>query len=1040
MRTKSNSWRSIFPTSLFMATALAGGITILPQQAIANVHSASVAQQASVLKGKVVDAKGEAIIGASILEDGTSNGTLTDIDGNFTLSNFKGRTVTISYIGYKTQKITVTGKTNINVTLVEDNKALDEVVVIGYGSVKKSDLTGSVSSVSGNDLVKNATSSPVSALQGRAAGVTVNLGSGSPDATASIQIRGVGTPNDSNPLYVVDGFPMNDINYLNPNDIKSIEILKDASATAIYGSRGANGVVLITTKGGEVSKMKVNFDAYYGFENLAANHDMLSADKYQQLVNEAYQNAQEEAPYTSAPQYNTNWYDATMQTGTFQQYNASLSGGSDKVQSLFSANYYKRKGIMKTTGFDRIALNQNNTFMPYKWLTLRSSLALSVSHNTSLDATSSYMNTTLSTGSIFMSSLIAPPNIPIWDESTNYYQGIHALRLPNPVGVEARNNRKNKRNYMVANVSGDIKFTKDLIYTSRFGIKIYNRNDISFDPEYYETADISNLMNTVYRYTQKQTDWTWENQLTYHHNWNDVHDFSIMGATSARKFKNDQYDVSKQNTPSDNMNFWFFDSATENPLASGTGAELTMLSYLGRVNYSLLDRYLITASIRADGSSRFTKNNRWGYFPSVSAAWRISEEPFFKTLKNTWWDNAKLRVGYGEIGNENIYSYYPYLTPISQGYYYTLGNTQNRINGAVATGIGNEDAQWETSKQFNIGADLGFFNSRLTATVDFYIRQTDNILLSQQIPQISGFEQMVRNVGGMKNTGLEFTATWQDHIGDFKYSISGNAAIVKNEVTDLGSSAALISMIPYDNVLIDLQGKLGNIIRSEVGHPYGQFYGYKTDGIFQNRSEIENYKNSKGQVIMPDAQPGDMKFKDLNDDGVIDANDMTYIGNPIPKVTFGINLNAEWKNFDVSMLFTGMANRKIFNAAKYYLNRFDGRQNVRVNFSYWHGEGTSNENPAISHSTTRNDLNFRASDWYVEDGSFVRLKTLQIGYTFHPKFEGFAPSIRVYFAAQNLFTITGYSGFDPEISSDISVDRGQYPQPRSFMFGTNINF
>ncbi len=979
--------------------------------------------------GRIVDERGEPIVGATVSQKGTNNATITDLDGNFTLNAPYGSMLTVSYVGFVDQDIKASD--NIKVVLKEDQKSLDEVVVIGYGSVKKSDLTGSVSSVNGDDLVKTATNSPIAALQGRAAGVTVNLGSGSPDATASIQIRGVGTPNDSNPLYVVDGFPMSDISYLNPNDIKNIEILKDASATAIYGSRGANGVVIITTKSGQTGNVKISVDAYYGFENIAANHDMLNAAQYQQLVNEAYKNAGEEEPYSGNPEYNTNWYNEAMHTGTSQSYNASLSGGSDKVQSLFSANYYKRNGVVKTTSFNRVTLNQNNTFKPYKWLTFHSSLAVSIIHNTSLDATS-----------IFMSSLIAPPNIPIIDPETGYYQGIHALRLTNPIGAEARNNRKNKRNSIVANVSSDINFTKDLIFTSRFGIKMYNRNDINYSPVYFETSDISNLVNTVNRYTQKTYDWTWENQLTYHHNWNDVHDLTVMAATSARKYKNDQYDVSKENLPSDDISFWYFDSATENPLASGSGAELTMLSYLGRINYSLLNRYLLTASFRADGSSRFTKDHRWGYFPSTSLAWRISEEPFFKSLNANWWDNVKLRIGYGEIGNENIYSYYPYLTPISQAYYYTLGKSQARINGATPSGIGNSDAQWETSKQFDVGLDLGFFNNRLTSTIDYYIRRTDNILLSQQIPDVSGYSSMIRNVGGMKNIGLEFTATWQDRIGELKYTVSGNMAFVKNEVTDLGTSAALISNIPYDYTLIDLQGKLGNIIRSVVGKPYGQFWGYKTDGIFQNQFEIDNYKDPRGKVIMSDANPGDMKFKDLDNDGEITTGDMTFIGNPIPKCTFGLTLNGEWKNFDVNLLFAGVAGRKIFNATKYYFERFDGKQNVYANFidNYWHGEGTSSKSPAITHNTTRNDLNFRASDWYVEDGSFVRLRTFQLGYTFHSRSSGANPSIRVYVAAQNLFTITGYSGFDPEVNSDISVDRGQYPQPRTFMFGTNINF
>lgn len=998
-----------------------------------NVHNTSnVSQQNETVNGVVTDVNGDPIVGASVIQKGTKNGTITDIDGRFSFSAPVGCTLVISYIGF--QDVEVISGRNLKIQLREDQKALEEVVVIGYGTVKKSDLTGSVSSVKGDELTRMATGSPVAALQGRAAGVTVNLSSGSPDASASIQVRGVGTPNDSSPLYVVDGFPMADIDYLSPNDIKSIEILKDASACAIYGSRGANGVVVITTKSGQSGDLKTLFTAYCGIEHMASKPTMLTSSQYAELSNEAYTNADKDPVYvnTSSLDYDTNWYDAISHTGTFQQYNLNLSGGSEKVQSAFSAGYYKRDGLVKSTKFDKITLSENNVFKPTKWLAFRSSMTVSMLHFKRLDATS-----------LFLSSLIAPPDLPVWDNETNYYTGIKRMRLENPAGRIARNNGRNKRFFFVGNFSADINLAKDLVFTSRFGVKTRNRNDVDFTPVYYETSDNSTLLNVVYRNTQRAIDWTWENMLNFHHNWKGVHDLTVMGATSARSYKNDYYSVSKQSVPIETDNFWYFDSATENPMASGYGAELTMLSYLGRINYSLFDRYLLTVSIRADGSSRFAKNNRWGYFPSTSLAWKYTEEPFIKRLNLKWLNSGKIRFGYGEIGNENISSYYPYLTPISQQYYYTLGISQTRINGATPSGIGNEDAKWETSKQGNIGIDLGLFNNQLILSADFYVRKTSDILLSQQIPNLSGFSSMVRNVGGMKNTGLEFSATYKGHISDFKYDVNGNFAVVRNRVTSLGSSDALIRSIPYDNILIDLQGSLGNIIRSEVGRPYGQFYGYKTAGIFQNQNEIIAYKGADGKPIQPDALPGDTKYIDVNRDGVIDTKDMTFIGNPIPDVTFGLSVNASWKNYDFNVLFTGVAGNDIFNAAKYYFMRFDGKQNVRTEYlkEYWHGEGTSNKQPIVTQDLTRNTRNFRGSDYYVENGSFVRLKTLQLGYTFTPRLaQNFKPSIRVYFSAQNLFTITGYSGFDPEINSDISVDRGQYPQPQSFMLGTNINF
>ena len=984
------------------------------------------------ISGIIRDVSGP-VIGVNILEEGTSNGTISDLNGKFTLEVSENAVLKFTYVGYLPQEVKIGNQKSLDIMMREDAQTLDELVVVGYGSVKKSDLTGSVSSVKAEDITKIATSSPVAALQGRAAGVSVSLGSGSPDATASIQIRGVGTPNDSSPLYVVDGFPMSDINHLSPNDIESIEILKDASACAIYGSRGANGVVVITTKKGSKKAATLKYDGYYGIERLASKPTMLNSSQYAELSNLAYTNAGEDPLYSSTTNmpYNTDWYDAVSHLGQFQNYNISMTGGGEKVQSVFSANYYKREGIVKSTDFDRISLNQNNVFKATSFLKFETSLSVAMTDHKRLDPTS-----------IFLSSLIAPPDIPVIDPETNYYTGIRKMRLENPAGRIARNNGKNKRLYFVGNFSADLNLTKDLVFTSRYGVKVRNNHDSDFVPVFYETADNSTLMNTVSRKTSRTIDWTWENMLTYHHNFNNKHDLTVMGAMSARNYTNDAYEVTKQNVPIESDEFWYFDSATENPLAKGDGAELTMLSYLGRVNYNLLDRYLITASFRADGSSRFMKNNRWGYFPSAALAWKLSEESFFKNWEQNALSGVKVRAGYGAIGNENITSYYPYLTPISQQQYYTLGQNQDRINGSLPSGIGNVDAKWETSTQLNFGVDLSLLNNRLSVTADYYIRKTEDILLTQQIPNISGFSSMVRNVGGMQNKGFEFSLGFKGSKGDFSYSVNGNFALVSNEVTSLGTSKALVASFPYDYSLIDLQGALGNIIRSEVGKPYGQFYGYVTDGIFQNQAEIDAYVKD-GNLIQPDAKPGDRKFKDLNNNGKIDDGDMDFIGNPIPDVTYGLSFDASYKNFDLSLLFQGVAGNEIYNAAKYYYMRFDGKQNVRQEYldDYWRGENTSNVQSIPTKDLTRNSRNFRNSDYYVENGSYLRLKNIQLGYTFSPRLaEGFKPSIRLYISAQNLFTISGYSGFDPEVATDLSVDRGQYPQAQSFMIGTVINF
>ncbi|MDR2389504.1 MAG: TonB-dependent receptor [Tannerellaceae bacterium] len=984
------------------------------------------------ISGLVTDVTGEPIIGANVVEKGTSNGTITATDGKFTLEVSSGAVLSVSFIGYITREINPGNQTSLVIELTENTQALDEVVVIGYGAVRKSDLTGSVSSVKSEDLTKMATASPVAALQGRAAGVLVVQESGSPDATAAIKIRGIGTTNNADPLYVVDGFPMGDINYLNPTDIEALEILKDASACAIYGSRGANGVVLITTKKGKSGALKVQVNAYDGIENLANRPQMLNSQEYATLSNEAYANAGQDPLYANTGGLpDTDWFKEVSRVGKIQNYNISLSGGGDRITSLFSANYYRKDGIIRSTDYAKYSFAQNNTMKVGNFLNLSTSLSAVFTDFKNFDPTS-----------IFLSSLIAPPDISVINPETDYYSGISKIRLGNPAGRIARNNDKNRRTYLVGNFNAEVNLMKDLNFNSRFGIRHDGSYNSGFTPVYYETMDNSESINTVRRSTSRMIDWTLENILTYRRNFSDVHEITAMAAISAREYNRDQYDVTKQNVPIEKEEYWYFNSATDNPQANGTGASLAMLSYLGRINYNFKNRYLLTGSIRSDGSSRFIGSNRWGVFPSAALAWKLSEESFFKNLDLTWLNNVKVRLGYGELGNENIDSYYPYLTPITQRQYYTLGSGQVRLNGSGLSGIGNAEAQWETSTQSNAGLDLMFLNGKMEVTVDYYIRKTNDILLSQQIPQISGSSSIVRNVGGLENKGFEFAISYKESLRDFSYNVNLNLATVKNKVVNLGTSGSLISSFAYDYVLIDFQGALGNMIRSEVGKPYGQFYGYQTDHIFRNQAEIDRYTKD-GAKIQPEALPGDFKFKDLNDNGRIDDGDMTFIGNPIPDITYGLSLDAQYKRFDLNLLFQGVWGNDIYNAAKYYFVRFDGRQNVRADYmdAYWRGENSSASLPIVTQDLTRNTRNYRNSDFYIEDGSYLRLKTMQLGYNHTPSssIRAVIPSFRIYLAMQNLFTVTRYSGFEPEVST-ISVDRGQYPQSRSFLLGMVLNF
>lgn len=1004
--------------------------------------SLNVLQQLMTVSGKVSDVSGTALPGVTVVIKGTTQGTITDVDGNYEIDNVPaGGSLVFSFVGMRSKEINVNGRSVVNVSLEEETIGLEEVVAIGYGVQKKSDITGAVASVTSEDLSKIVTSTPVQALQGKAAGVSVVMSSGSPDATASIKIRGVGTTNNTDPLYVVDGLPMSDIDYLNPNDIESIEILKDASATAIYGSRGANGVILVTTKKGKKGELNVNINAYYGVETLMDAPEMLNSEQYAILSNEAYSNAGLSAPYanTSNLPYDTDWYDEVSRLGTVENYNLSFSGGSERINSFLSGNYFSRKGIIKSTDFEKLSFIQNSNIKATDFLNFDTSISGTFSKYSRLDPTS-----------VFLSSLIAPPDLPVINPETDYYAGIHKLRLANPLGRIARNNSENKNTNLVGNITTNLNITKDLVFRSVFGIRYTEGRSSSFEPVYFETSDISTLINTVDRSSSRSTDWTWDNILTYSKTLGD-HDITAMGAISAREYSYDYFYASKQDVSIEEKEFWYFDAASANPQNSGNGASLSMLSYLGRINYNYKDKYLITGSFRADGSSRFTEDNRWGYFPSGAIAWRLSEEGFFKDLDQSFLENVKIRAGYGEIGNERIESgeigneriesYYPYLTPIEQQQYYTIGVSQTRTNGAGTSALGNPDVQWETSTQSNIGLDLMFWDGKLSTTMDYYIRKTDNILLAQQVPQVSGFGSLTRNVGGMENKGFEFSATYKESKGDFSYDIAANFSTVKNKVTNLGNTDALVASFDYDYVLIDFQGAFGNIIRSEVGQPYGQFFGWETDGIFQNQTEIDQYTH-EGEKIQPGALPGDFRFKDNSGDGKIDDADKVFIGNPIPDFIFGLTFNASYRKFDLSMSFQGQAGNEIYNAAKYYFMKFDGRQNVRTEYldEYWKGENSSNSQPIVTQNLNRNQANFRNSDYYIEDGSYIRLQNIQLGYNFSPFVKGgFKPDCRIYVSSQNLLTITGYSGFEPEVSS-IGVDRGVYPQSTTFMIGTIINF
>lgn len=643
-------------------------------------------QNSHPVKGIVKDAVGP-MAGVNVLIKGTTTGMMTNPDGSYNLPNVPaGAILEFSFMGYQTVEVTVGSSETVNVTLKEDQNLLDELVVIGYGTVKKSDVTGSVASVGGEAIEKLSTGDAIEALQGRAAGVQIVTAGGSPDAVAEIKIRGTGSPNGSDPLFVVDGFPMSDINYLSPNDIASIEILKDASACAIYGSRGANGVVMVTTKQAEKGATKTDIKIEFGLQMTPTKPEMLSGPQYAEMTNKAYANTGLSAKYASPSSVQTtDWFDEAMRTGKYQNYSVRLSSGSDKAKTMFSAGYFSREGTVKSTSFDRFTITSNSEYKPLSFLTFKASLNGTFSKANPLGSDGTNNN------SIFLFSLIAPPDIPVWNETTNYYSGITVMRMANPAGAISRNHAVNKRNFLVGNFSADIKFLKDFVFTSRFGYKYNIDLNSNFTPIYFETSNIASGNTATSRTTSFSSDWTWENMLTYSKKVG-VHDISVMAAMSARDYYSEWYSGNKKNLPSEAEQFRYFDAASDtSPYLGGSASALGMLSYLGRINYNLLDRYLFTASFRADGSSRFVGSKKWGYFPSGAFAWKVSEEPFFKSIAPDWFSTAKFRLGWGQIGNERIGSSYPYQTNIVQERYYNLGQDKHRVNGSTPSGLGNRD-------------------------------------------------------------------------------------------------------------------------------------------------------------------------------------------------------------------------------------------------------------------------------------------------------------------------------------------------------------
>lgn len=967
-------------------------------------------------------ADNEPLIGATVLVKGTAKGASTDIDGNYSIQAETGQTLVVSYVGMETQEVKVTGSV-VNVVLKENSNVLDEVVVVGYGQVKRSDLTSSISTVKGEDITEMTTGNAMDALQGKVNGVQIASGGG-PGVQPKVIIRGVTTVNGSSPLYVVDGMPVGtEINFLNPNDIESMEVLKDASAAAIYGTRGSNGVILITTKKGAAGKINVNFSANIGFETLK-KPDMAGADEYKQVFFARYTNDGRVAPWNTPEGQNveTDWWDTVInKTALVQNYQLGISGGNDKYTFAASVGYFRNNSQYDVGYWDKLTINLNTEYKFSKYVQAGLQIA---------PRTESWEDTP----NLFGSAMGMDPTTPVFKNPDNFtdnhyndYQRSYNNQVWNPAASLGRPAGKSRNYGVLLTPYLQIVPIKGLTIRTQFGLNgVVTRKD-SYSPVFSLDALEQTTVSSASRRMYENVDWNWTNTINYMTTIAEKHNINVMAGFTAERFGYWNVEARREDIPSDEETLREVNAGTGEQYGYGDTSYNSLVSYLGRVMYNFNQRYYITASVRVDGSSRFSEGNKYATFPAVSGAWRISEEEFMKDI--SWLDNLKIRAGWGKVGNQNI----------TNSAYQSLVGSNNivlggvRVPGTTIGSIGNPNLKWETVEDYNVGIDAMLFNSRLSLTADFYKKKSHDMLYKKQNYMWMGYpawlSEVTMNIGEMEATGWELGISWRDRVGDWRYEVGVNLSGVRNKAIKLTGDGPIS----------------GDYTRSEDGELIGRFFGYKTDGLFQNWSEVYAHSDEHGNLIQPNAQPGDIRFLDLNGNGSIDDGDRDYIGNPYPDVMMGLNLSLGWKNWDLTANFYGTFGNDIYNCTRSRYSGVAGENVFAGTFDKcWHGEGTSNEYPRLSSNDS--NLNYsRKSDWFVEDGSFFRCKLLQVGYTFPKKLVG-GTTLRLSVSAQNLFTITSYSGMDPErpsLDGDVlntGIDNIAYPNPRTFLFGVNFNF
>jgi len=994
------------------------------------------------VNGKVTMLPGnEPAIGAAVVLQSSGDGVITDLDGNFSITVPDDHSVlVVKYTGYADQEIEAGMLTTIDVMMKESISQLNEVIVTGYGDQKRSSISGAVSTIHADEIKEQPFLRVEQALQGRTAGVLVSQVSGSPGSAQTVRIRGVGTINNSDPLYIVDGLPVTGLDYLNTNDIETINVLKDAASAAIYGARGANGVVLITTKGGQRNKAgTVTYDGYYGIQRAARLLDLLDAREYAIIQNEAFVAAGK----TPLPEFanpdalgtGTDWQEAIFTNAPITSHQLTLSGGKEHSSYSLSGNYFNQDGIVggDKANFERITVRLNGNQDLKNWLTIGNNIGYTWFQRDALIENSQY-------DSPIIRALNIDPTTPIRKADGTYaYSNYTDTDIANPVnGIEQTYNTWTS-NRIVGSVFADLKLGHQFSFRSTFGLDntfslqniFYPKFDLSNVPEISEAPPAEKrLVNSVVVGNYNWRNLQWENVLTYKNTFSEKHDITLLGGTTALSNRYDASGGGNTNLPSNDPKDAYIGN-TIDPIASQsawqTASESSLLSWFVRGNYEFDKTYLFSATFRADGSSRFGKNNRYGYFPSFSAGWVMSHASFWSIDVINF---AKLRASWGKNGNDRIGDY-SFTTVVSSGQNYTFGPDETITNGSVSLKAANPDLKWETITQTDIGLDLQLYEGRINFTTDYYIKKTSDMLYASPIPLVAGTDAPIQNIATAENKGFEFSLDYRNNDHALHYSFGGNISFIQSEVTGLGTGGQPV----YSGYV---QSANANAAKTDVGHPLASFYGYVTDGIFQSQEEVEAAAFQNNGTA-----PGDIRFKDLNGDGMIDINDQTYIGNPIPDFSYGLTGALEWKGFDLNLFFQGTAGNDIYNNTTRY--DFVMANRATSVLDRWTGPGTSNSEPRVNLSDA--NQNARISDRFVEDGSYFRLKTLQLGYNFPTRWleKVHLEKFRVYVTGQNVFTSTKYSGFDPEIGSiggslELGIDRGFYPQARTVIGGVSLTF